>query len=90
MSLLLGCKVEFEDRSMEGMGIIVKVDGQQDGSYCWVLLDSGDIRIMKTRYVTVSEGDINFIKEFSDNRIKRLKMMGRSTPISREELIDLD
>lgn len=90
MDLLVGCKVSFEESGVKKIGIIVKTDGEHDGSYCWMLMDDGNIRILKTRFITVSEDDIVFINELSDNRIERLKMMKREIPTSREELIDLD
>ena len=90
MDLLIGCKVVFDKNGKKSEGIVTKVDAQDNGSYFWVLLDSGEPFVVKVQRCRIDEDDMNLSKEFSDNRIKRLKMMGRTTLVPREALIDLD
>lgn len=91
MDLLLGCKVTFEDNGVEKTGVIVKIDAQHDGSYFWLLTDGGEVLVKRINVIKkINKKDVDLINEFSANRIKRLEMMARETPISREELIDFD
>ena len=89
-NLLIGSKASWTNSGRENSGVIIKVDGQHDGSYLWLLMSNGDVQVKKIANVKIDKEDVNIINRFSENRTRRLKIIEKNDPITREELIDFD
>jgi hypothetical protein len=92
MDILIGCRAIYvsatENKTIHGT--IVKTDPQVENDWIWILGDDGKLNVCKSSFINVSEEDVLLIKEFSEERRKRLRLLKKEDVITREELLDFD
>ena len=91
-NLLIGCKVkiiETNDYHINKEGIVVDLNKDINQQDCLIIaLDDGQIVSYNCYKVRVNQDDVNLLKEFHNNKIKRLKLMEEKNIINRADILD--